>query len=303
MMRGKTRNSLNRFTLFDFINVFILFVIGVITVYPFYNVLLVSFNDPVDTLGGGLFFYIREFTFDNYLFFFSENDFLRAFFISVARTAIGTPVAVLVTAAFAYGVSKKYLVGRAFIIKFMLLTMYVSGGIIPYFMLIRNIGLHHNFLVYIIPMAFNAFFAIIMISFFKGLPEEIEESGKIDGGNDLTIFFKIVLPISLPVVATIALFNAVNQWNAWFDTILFGGRDLMTVQAILVDILRDTIAIRALDQAGQGHLVDFERALFRPTIQSVQATAMMVTAIPIAMVYPFAQKYFVKGITLGSLKG
>lgn len=292
---------LRKWTIFDYTNVFILFMVGVVTLYPFYNVLVISLNDPTDALTGGLYFIIRKFTFENYIYFFKNNNFTQAFFISISRTALGAATSVIFTAAFAYGMSKKRLVGRGLFMTIMLITVYVSGGLIPYFLLIKGIGLYKNFLVYIIPNLFNAFNAIIMMTFFKGISSEIEESVKIDGANDLTIFIRIILPISMPVIATIALFNAVSQWNSWFDAMIFGGRQLVTLQLLLVEIIKDVdMATKLMLQSAIGSIAGVH---INPSVESVKATAMAITAIPIIMVYPFLQKYFVKGIMIGSLKG
>jgi putative aldouronate transport system permease protein len=178
--------------------------------------------------------------------------------------------------------------------------MYINGGLIPYFILIKNVGLYRNFLVYIIPLLFSSFNAIIMMTFFKGLSAEIEESAKMDGANDLRIFLSIVLPVSKAVIATIILFNAVWQWNSWFDSMIFGGSKLVTLQYKLVQIIRDVDATKklAMQNPAFGKIMGY-----KPTLESVKATAMAVTIIPIILVYPFLQKYFVKGIMIGSLKG
>ena len=297
------KSRLNRFLFFDYINVFMLLCAGIVTFYPFYNVLLMSLNDPTDSSMGGLFLFVRKFTLLNYYQFFKDSLLLRAFFISVGRTVIGTFCSVLFTSAFAFGISKSYLIGRKFVVGFMLLTMYISGGLVPYFILIKSVGLYHNFLVYVIPALFSSYNAIILMTAFKQIPHEIEESVRIDGGNDITIFFRVVIPISMPVIATIALFNAVGQWNAWFDSILLGGRELMTLQAKLVEVITDANQARELERAGQNIIAGILQQHYKPTVESIKATAMMVTAIPIIAVYPFLQKYFVKGIMIGSLKG
>ena len=139
------------------------------------------------------------------------------------------------------------------------------------------------------------------MTFFKGIPGSLEESARIDGANDLTIFFRIIIPVSMPVLATIILFNAVGQWNAWFDSMLYGGKELITLQARLVQIIRDATALKEIEQTMQ--VVSAAVTYSKPTVTSVKATAMAVTAIPIVMVYPFLQKYFVKGIMIGSVKG
>ena len=294
------KNPLDRNTLFDYLNVGILVVLAVVCVYPCYLVLVLSLNDPVDALRGGLFFYPREITVDNFLFFFRDPSLFRAFSVSVARTVIGSLTSVFFTACFAYGASKRYLIGRRTILTYMIITMYINGGLIPFFLLIKSIGLYRNFLVYIIPLLFNAFNAIVMMTFFKGLSTEIEESAKIDGANDLRIFFVIVLPVSKAVIAAIILFNAVFQWNSWFDSMIFGGSELVTLQFKLVQIIRDVDAAKelALQNPAFGNIMGY-----KPTLESVKATSMAVTIIPIIMVYPFLQRYFVKGIMIGSVKG
>ena len=296
----RTLNYNDRRSVFDYFNIVILAVLAIVCLYPCYLVLLLALNNPVDTLRGKLFFFIRDFTFENFVFFFKDPALFRAFYISVARTVIGALISVFFTACFAYGVSKKDLIGRKFIITYMLVTMYINGGLIPYFILIKNVGLYRNFFVYIIPLLFNPFNAIIMMTFFKGLSAEIEESAKIDGANDLKIFLLIVLPVSKALIATIILFNAVWQWNSWFDSMIFGGSKLVTLQYKLVQIIRDVDAAKklALQNPAFGKIMGY-----KPTLESVKATSMAVTIIPIIMVYPFLQKYFVKGIMIGSLKG
>ena len=298
--KERQKRARDRNTTFDYLNVLVLIGLAVVCVYPCYLVLVLSLNDPVDALRGRLFFYPRVITFDNYVFFFRDPSLFRAFYISVARTVIGSLASVFFTACFAYGASKKYLVGRKMILTYMLITMYINGGLIPFFLLIRSIGLYRNFLVYIIPLLFNAFNAIVMMTFFKGLSIEIEESAKIDGANDLRIFLVIVLPVSKAVIAAIILFNAVWQWNSWFDSMIFGGSRLATLQFKLVQIIRDVDGAKevALQNPAFGNIMGY-----RPTLESVKATAMAVTIIPIILVYPFLQRYFVKGIMIGSIKG
>ena len=295
----KYKDPMHRFSLFDVVNVLILGVIAVVTLFPIWNVLMISLNYPSDTNLGGLYFWFRKFTLQNFAYFFTENDWLRALFMSVARMSLGAVTCVLFTAMFSYGVSKKYLIGHNYIIGYLLLTMYVSGGMIPMFLLIRSIGLYHNFLVYIIPELLSNYYAIIMITYFRNIPAELEESVRIDGGNDLTIFWRIILPVSKPIIFAVGLFVAVYQWNAWFDTILYGNREIMTLQAKLVEILRDAAFQQKLRSSG----AKTASLAVKPTLESIKATAMVITIIPMLTLYPFLQKYFVKGIMIGSLKG
>lgn len=302
--KSGSKSGLNRSGGFDYFNVALLFFITLVVVYPLWNVLMISFNHPVDTLQGGIYFFFRKFTLSNYEYFFKNKGFLNSLVVSVGRTVLGAASSVLVTTMFAYGMSKKHLIGRKFWSAFMIIPLYISGGLIPQFLIVKSIGFYHNFFVYIILTLFSTYNCIILMTFFKGIPAEIEESVRMDGGNDLVIFFKIIFPISMPVIATIALFNAVYQWNSWFDTVLYGGRQLMTLQAKLVEIIRDADAARKLETEGSNLAASLMNRLgFRPTVESVKSTAMVISAVPIMMVYPFLQKYFVKGIMIGSIKG
>ncbi len=280
---------------FDVCNLIFMCFIMLITLYPFYYVIMSSLNDPIDLLKGPVYLVPRKWSLTNYVYIFQDKDILRAAFITVARTLIGSATAVLFTAAFAYGVSKKNLLGRRFFIGIALVTMYFSGGLIPSYILIAHgLKLQGNFLVYIIPNLFNAFNAFIMMSFFKGISPEMEESAKIDGANDLIIFFKLILPVSMPILATIALFNGVFHWNSWFDAMLYGGRKLETLQQYLVKSIQSaSVSAQAASYVSNTGI----------SSTSIRLTTMVVTAFPIVLAYPFLQRYFVKGIMIGSLKG
>lgn len=282
-------------SVFDILNM--IFMCGIIlaTLYPFYYVIISSLNDPIDLLKGPVYLLPRKFSIVNFQYVLKEKAILKAAFITIARTVIGSASAVLFTAAFAYGISKKALLGRRLFVGMALITMYFSGGLIPSYLLIAHgLKLQGNFLVFIIPNLFNAFNAFIMLAFFKGISAEIEESARIDGANDIVIFFKLILPISMPILATIALFNGVFHWNSWFDALLYGGRKLETLQQYLVKSI-------------QSASVNAKAASFVSTqgisSTSVRLTTMVITAFPIVLAYPFLQRYFVKGVMIGSLKG
>ncbi|ADQ45465.1 binding-protein-dependent transport systems inner membrane component [Caldicellulosiruptor kronotskyensis 2002] len=280
---------------FDILNNLFMLIIVIITLYPFYYIIISSFNDPIDLLKGPVYLWPRKFSVVNYIYIFQEKAILNATFITVARTVIGSATAVLFTAAFAYGISRKWLIGRKLFIKMAIVTMYFSGGLIPTYLLItRFLNLAGNFLVFIIPNLFNAYNAFIMYSFFKGIPVEIEESAKIDGANDIIIFFKLILPLSLPILATIALFNGVWHWNSWFDALLYGEGKLETLPLYLVRAIQSATA----SAAEAGRFVSTTGI----TSTSIRLTTMVVTTFPITIVYPFLQKYFVKGIMIGALK-
>ena len=297
------KKKIGHWTMGDYLNVFFLVLIAFVTFYPFWNVLMISLNDPNDTLMGGITLWIRKFTIENYRYIFTQNAFTSALIVSVGRTVIGASAHLLFCSAFAYALSKKWMIGQKFFLGMLIVTMYIGGGLIPTFLTFKNLGLYHNFMVYILPNIVSSYNAIIMMTYFKSIPSELEESVRIDGGNDYVIFFRIVLPVSLPMLATIGLFVAVWQWNSWFDTMLYGGRKLMTLQMQLVELIRDASQVQKLMSAGSNLAANLARMGYNPNVESIKATSMMVAAIPIICVYPFLQKYFVKGIMVGSLKG
>lgn len=283
---------------FDVVLTIIMCLIIVVTVYPFLNVLAVSLNDAADTVKGGIYIWPRKFTFANYQQVFSGSSKLPlAFFNSVLRTVIGTLTGVIATAMVAYTLSRRDFIFNKFVTLLFVITMYVSGGLIPEYLVIRNLGLINNFAVYILPGLISAFNVIVMRSFMDGLPEALYESAKIDGANDWTTFYKIVMPLCLPVVATISLFIAVGQWNSWFDTYLYarGNNSMTTLQYELMKII---------DNASSN--VDINNPLLqnasKSNPQSIKMAITMIATIPILLVYPFVQKYFVTGMTLGAVK-
>ena len=293
-------NSLKKTTWFDWVLIIFMILVCIATLYPFLHVLALSFNDATDAIRGGIHIVPREFTLDNYIHIFTNNsNLIRAFINSILRTVIGTVTGVLACAVCAYVLSRKHFVFKKSVTTILVITMYVSGGLIPWFLLIRNLGLMNNFAVYIIPSLISAFNVIVIRSFMEGLPDALEESAKIDGANDFTIFAKIILPLCIPVIATVALFIAVGQWNSWFDTYLFARNNisLTTLQFELMKILENAnISISQVNpQTGQ-NLAN------RITPTSIRMAITIVATLPILFVYPFVQKYFVTGLTIGAVK-
>jgi len=293
-------NSLKKITWFDWLLVLFMLIVCVVTLYPFLHVMALSFNDATDAIRGGIHIIPREFTFDNYIHVFTNNsNLIRAFVNSILRTVIGTVTGVLACAVCAYVLSRKHFVFKKTVSTILIITMYVSGGLIPWFLLIRNLGLMNNFAVYIIPSLISAFNVIVIRSFMEGLPDALEESAKIDGANDFTIFIKIILPLCTPVIATVALFIAVGQWNSWFDTYLFARNNiaLTTLQFELMKILENAnMNISQVNPQTAQNLVN------RVSPTSIRMAITMVATLPILFVYPFVQKYFVSGLTIGAVK-
>ncbi|MFE0557343.1 carbohydrate ABC transporter permease [Paenibacillus sp. FSL W8-0187] len=273
-----------------------------VTFYPFWNGLVISFNSGSDTAMGGVTFWPRDFTLENYGIVFQDNRLLNGFKISVLRTVIGTISSILVTSIFAYGMTKSELIGRKYYMVMCIITMYFGGGLIPSFMLVRGLGLMDSFWVFIIPGLVSVWNMIIFRTFFNGLPNGLEESAKIDGCGNWGIFFKIILPLSGPVIATLSLFTAVSHWNEWFlPSIYINNENLLPIQTMLRQILNSNIMseqMSNLDSASQAVLSRMQSV----TSKSLSMATMMVATLPIIMVYPFVQKHFVKGVLVGSLK-
>lgn len=280
--------------IFDGVNVIIMFIICFLTLYPIWYTLVNSFNEGVDAMRGGIYWWPRVFSLDSYVDVFSNSGIVTAMFVTVSKTIIGTVVHVFFTAMVAYAFSKTELVFRKVYITMGIITLLFGGGLIPYFLLIKQLGFLDKFIVYIIPAMFSFFDALIFMSFFKAIPKELEEAAKIDGANDFKIFVKIILKVSLPVVATIALFHGVYQWNDYFTGMIFiNNPDLQPIQTYLYRIVAQSASI-----GPPGGII-----ARTTTSQSIKLATMVVTTFPIVCVYPFLQKYFVKGMLIGSVKG
>jgi len=268
------------------------------TFYPLYYLLIYSLNDPVDAAGGGLYWFPRQFTFDNYAVIFRDEQLLNSFLLTVARTALGTLTGVLFTAMGAYALSKSRLVFRKTYSMIGLATMYVSGGLIPNYLLLQKLHLLDTFWVYIVPSLFNIFNALLFMAFFRQLPEELEESAKVDGSGDFYVFARIILPLSKPVLATVALFVAVNHWNDWFSSAYFvSNQQLWTLPTIIVRMLSDTAIIDNMQSLPPNMRMDP-----LSTLMAIKYATLIVTVLPITLVYPFIQKYFVQGMMVGAIK-
>ncbi|MDQ0112244.1 carbohydrate ABC transporter permease [Paenibacillus harenae] len=292
------RNSWND-RIIDMIIYTLLAVLSFTAIYPFWNTLVMSLNEGKDTAMGGLTFWPREFTISNYEVIFNDERFFRAMGISIARTVSGTFLSVLITALMAFALAKKELKGKRFYMIAGIITMYFQGGLIPTYLWLREIGLFNNFWALIIPGILSIWNMIVFRTFFQGLPDELEESAKLDGCNYYGLFFRIVLPVSGPVFATLSLFTAVGLWNEWFNAGIFiNNADLLPVQNYLMNMINSSSTAEMLSQMGNGVNVVTQTV----TPKSLQMTAVMVVTLPIIMVYPFLQKYFVKGVMIGSLK-
>lgn len=294
------RKSLTGDIAFNIFNYSLMILISVVTLYPFLNVLAISLNNSVDTVKGGITIFPREFTFVNYTQILKTDALITSIIISVLRTVIGTATGIICTGMVAFTISRRDFFAGKFVTVLYIITMYVSGGLIPEYMLIRNLHLTNNFMVYILPGLISVFNVIVLRSFIDGLPFELQESAKLDGANDFVIFYKIIFPLCLPAIATLSLFIAVGQWNSWFDTYLYTGsnKNLTTLQFELQKILLSSQSSGRQDIYGSSDMV----AQKRVSPESIRMAMTIVATVPILLVYPFVQKYFMKGLTLGAVK-
>lgn len=272
----------------------------IITFYPFWNIFVLSLNDATDSLRGGLMLWPRVFSIDSYKAVLSDTALLSSLKVTLLRTAVGVPMNLLAVTTLAYALSQRDLIGRRQINFLFVFTMYFSGGLIPTYMIVKWLGLIDNFLVYLLPGLYNVYWMILVRTYMEGLPYSMIESARIDGANDIQIFAKVVLPSCAPVVATIGLFSAIYHWNAWYDSYIYTNKPaLETLSNALVKILNQYQTGAMMTQAQQMAATSKRLPV---SSESIRMTVTMVTTIPIILVYPFVQKYFIKGMMLGSVK-
>jgi putative aldouronate transport system permease protein len=259
---------------------------------------IISLNNGLDSTLGGIYFWPRDFTLNNFSEFMSDPKWMQSFGVSIARTLVGAAVTIWFTCLAAYGLAYKDLKFRKFYYSFFIIGMYTAGGLIPYYVILRGLSLLNTFWVYVVPGAINIFFLIVAVSFFKEIPSEMEESARMDGASDLKIYYKLILPVSKPLLAAMGLFVGVGQWNSWLDSAYFvNDNSLRTLTYRMMEIINQGMSPLDAESAERA------AAVTGVTTFSMQITAMVIAVLPILCVYPFLQKYFVKGIMLGSVKG
>ncbi|SFA95046.1 putative aldouronate transport system permease protein [Cohnella sp. OV330] len=276
--------------------VLILLTIG--TLFPFYNVLIMSFSDSAAVSKQVVYLIPTTFKTTAYSYIFQEPRFLKAFLVTLFVTVVGTSVNLIVTLTGAYVLSKKGYPGRGIIMSGIIFTMFFNGGLIPFYLTMKNLHLINNLFVMVLPVAVNTFYLMICIAFFRTLPAGLEESAKIDGANDIQVFYKIALPVSKPMIATIALFYAVDRWNEWWYGVLFmTDVNLLPLQALLRELLTNYAQVLS----GITTSVRFQDSGLYP--EMLKMAVLVVSALPIVCLYPFMQRYFAKGVLIGSIKG
>jgi putative aldouronate transport system permease protein len=289
------------FGVFDAINVMLMLLLVIVTLFPFWVSLIGSLNEGLDYTRGGVYFFPRKFTLANYRTVFVDKSIFTAFGVTTARTIIGTLTSVFFTLMVSYAMSRSNLRFKsAYMIAF-LIPMFFGGGIIPVYLLYRQLNLLDKFVVYIIPGLFSAWNMIIFISFIKSVPESIIESARIDGAGEYTIFFRFIVPLSKPAIAAIALFTGVGHWNSYFDSMMYTtSNNLQTLQLFLTRIITSSNAAAGI---GSGAAKFIPQQAIKVTPETIKLAMMIVTTGPIIIIYPFLQKYFIKGVFIGSVKG
>ncbi len=283
--------------MFEIFLILFLVIFVFVTLYPLINTLAISFNDGFDTVTNRIHFIPHQFTTDNYKAVFAKEGYRIGAVNTVLRTLFGTFISLVVNAVLAFVISRKRFLFKKSFSLFWVITMYVNGGLIPTFIVFQKLHLTNNFLVYIIPGAASAFNMLVIRNYMNGIPDSLEESAQIDGAGYFKIFYSIISPLCKPVYATIALFVAVYQWNSWFDAMLYNKmKDNLTV--LQYELMKQLET--AMKSAGSVEGLKNSGTSITPT--SIRAAATICTMLPILFVYPFLQRYFVTGLTIGGVK-
>lgn len=270
---------------------------ALVCIYPIYYTLINSLNDGMDAAKGGIYLWPRQFSLNNYRVVFKDEDLPFSFLLTVIRTLVGTVFALIYTTTVSYALSRRELMFRKFYLYTGLVTMYVGGGVIPTYMLYRSLGLIDNFWVYILPSMYAFGNAILMMNFFKKLPDALVESARIDGAQEFTILVRLIIPLSRPLLATIALFVGVAHWNDWFAPAYYvTNKRLMTLPATLMRLLSENSALQKMKE------VNANVSGVTATLETVRYATLIVSILPITVMYPFLQKYFIQGMMVGALK-
>lgn len=297
-MKKRKNQSISQ-RMFNVFNYTFFILMGITTIFPFLNLIAKSFSSEKALISGKVTIFPVEFQTGTYKFVLGNPQFLNAFKISILVTLIGTVLGVLMTITIAYPLSKPHLKGRRWILLYYVFAMIFNGGLIPTYLVMQKLNLVNNFWVLILPVLVNVYNMLIMKNYFESLPDSLEESARIDGASTFEILFKIILPLSKPVLATIGLFFAVAHWNSYYNAMIYITKvDLKPLQLYLKELVSSTKDV--LDQAGYEPDIN---GMFNSSPEAVQAASIVAATVPIIVVYPFLQKYFVKGVLIGSVKG
>lgn len=294
-----TTRKKDEISLFMIINIFILSLFGVITLLPVMHVAAKAFSGEGPVIAGLVSFWPKQFQTDTVMYVLRKPEFLGSFKVSLFVTIVGTAIAMFLTVTAAYPLSKPELKGRKFFLYIFVFIMLFHAGMVPNYLLFRSLKLTNTIWALVFSGTFSVFNMFVVKNYFESLPESVEEAAKIDGASNIYILFKVVLPMSLPVLATVTLFYGVAFWNNYMSGVLYiTDASLKPLQQYLYDLINE--ALNTFDATG--NIADIDSAM-NLTGESVRAATIVVSTVPILLVYPFLQKYFVKGITIGSVKG
>ncbi|AIQ69666.1 carbohydrate ABC transporter permease [Paenibacillus graminis] len=285
-----------RVTWFDSLIVVIICLISLLVILPFLYIIAVSFSPPGDSLAGNFFIWPKHWTLDAYSYLLNADTFLTSVRNSVVITAMGTLLSLFVSVTLAYALSKKFLPGRRIMLLFIFFTMIFHGGMIPSYLVVKNLGLIDSYWAVVLPAASSAFNIMVIRSFFQSLPESLDEAARIDGAGEFRILYSVVLPLSKPIIATFTLFFMVQFWNEFFSAVIYLND---TSRWPIQPLLRQMVAISASNISAEAAVDAQMAANLGPNVQNA---AILLAMLPIVIVYPFLQKYFAKGAMLGSIK-
>lgn len=295
------KDTLSR-KIFNVCNIILMILIALLVLFPYANIIAKAFNEGTDTMRGGVTIWPRVFTLENFKTILTDKAFLPAFWISVSRVILRVLLCCSVQFMAAYVFVNKKWIGRKGLMYFFLIPMYFGGGLIPTYILFSNIGMLNSYWVYIIPGCFSVYNMIIIRSYLESIPASLAESARMDGANELRIAFQIIFPLAKPVMATVALWIAVGAWNDWTTTLYYvTDKNLYTLQYVLMQVLKESEKIQAIIKAAQltGEEINIQ---MKVSTEAVRCAQLIVTTVPIVVTYPFLQKYFIQGMTLGAVK-
>lgn len=299
---NKIKNHSLSDRLFDIVNYTVFSLFAFVCVYPFYYIFINTISNNKISESGGVIWYPKGIHLQNYIDAFKIPGLGQAAFISISRTVIGTALTLIISAFLGYMFTRETMFKRRFWYRFVVATMYFNAGIIPWYLTMMNLGLTNNFLGYILPTLVSPFYIILAKTYIESTPKEIQEAAECDGAGVLTVFYKIMLPICKPILATIAIFSAVGHWNSFQDTLLLMTQEkYYTLQFILYRYLKSSQSLSAIVNATAGSAGAM--LANTQTQTSIRMTVTIIVALPIMMIYPFFQRFFVKGIMIGAVKG
>lgn len=290
--------------IFQIFNYILLLGITVMCIYPFWYVVIYTFSDPLQVGANPPVLLPSGFSLSNYKQILTLNGFFPSLFISIVRTVVGTVLSVISCSFLGYLFSKENMPFRKLLYRFLIVTMYISGGMIATYIVIKSYGLLNTFWVYVLPGMISAYNVVLIKTYVEALPPSLEESARLDGAGYLTIFSRIIMPLSKPIIATVAVFVAVGQWNSWFDNHIYtrANESLTTLQYFLYNYLNESQRL-AEQLRNVSSTTDVSMLMQQISSKGIRMTITVLAALPIFMVYPFMQKYFVKGIMVGAVKG